>query len=709
MKNKNRLQEIKDIPNYNPVKLSDMALSEDWRLLGAQYSILKDTGNTSFTEKQIIDALVLNLSEIIKRGKITFHSKMWKENPRELYLEGFRQVVDKGISVREPHGKMISEGTKKAIVKSKKFIPGNFYLLVSGKNSYGFIRLEKPTKIGLKEFKTLSNKHQISEPELASWLNNKKTLYYYPIRDFIGFKEPTVVNAPADQELLFDIKLKHIAEARNRRDQCMECSKVPVYEALWAEGIGHAWFCEEHFKKWSSIGDGKGDINSVKEIKEKKAAGKFKDNTNPNIWDLQSAKFKEQKQAMEFDPTKWNPGIYLKATEKQLIKLHDKLLDIWISRGKEKGDKFVIDSNASMISELTKRSTKFDVNELDKIVKADLVESDIINGRAHELIEKIRAIGPVVWMNNFVSQTGSDMLTKELTDGDADWAVKMDQIPPSLVKKLKSISLNIMGTSASITAENAGPNYRWLGLYDLVLVPKKDMIIHEVDTKEFRDKFYKEVSKEVSGKYTLRKHSWQGSILEGGQVIERWDLLIDTGKNSIDMWIIENNPIGSNNVNAIRKSISSPTPSGKGFKEWMKWEGPVAPNTQESWDWEYKKVKIIAKTDDSYIVEDKQGDKIQTRGTMPGIFNIGDSAWIDPIFNIYRDIEERGQRQGNPKRVLPAFIKIVDSGDVKMTEEPDKLTIFKFDGKELKGKWIMELVEQDHGISVFKKDELPKK
>jgi len=240
-------------------------------------------------------------------------------------------------------------------------------------------------------------------------------------------------------------------------------------------------------------------------------------------------------------------------------------------------------------------------------------------------------------------------------------------------------------------------------------MPQSQDVKVEVDTKEFRDKFYKDVSKEVAGKYTLRKHSWQGSILEGGQLIEHWDLLIDTGKDSIDMWIIENNPVGTNNINAIRKSISSTTPSGKGFKEWMIWEGPIAPKTDESLDWEYKKVKIIAKTDDSYIVEDKNGNTIKTRATMPGIFNIGDSAWIDPINNIYRDIEERGQNQGNPKRVLPAFMKIVDSGDVKMTEEPDKLTIFKFDGKELKGKWIMELVEQGAGVSVFKKDELPKK
>ena len=78
---------------------------------------------------------------------------------------------------------------------------------------------------------------------------------------------------------------KEAEHARHKHDQCMECVKSPKYEVLWAEGYGHAWFCEPHFKRWATKGDGKGDICSVKEIKEGEAAKKFKDNTNPNIWE----------------------------------------------------------------------------------------------------------------------------------------------------------------------------------------------------------------------------------------------------------------------------------------------------------------------------------------------------------------------------------------------------------------------------------------
>ena len=55
----------------------------------------------------------------------------------------------------------------------------------------------------------------------------------------------------------------------------------PTHELLWAEGKGHAWFCETHFKAW--ISEHTGDIDSIKEVKDGEAAKKFSDNSNPNI------------------------------------------------------------------------------------------------------------------------------------------------------------------------------------------------------------------------------------------------------------------------------------------------------------------------------------------------------------------------------------------------------------------------------------------
>lgn len=72
-------------------------------------------------------------------------------------------------------------------------------------------------------------------------------------------------------------------EAKHRHDTCMQCSKTPTHEVLWAEGHGHAWFCESDLKIW--IKEHKDDIISIKEIKDGIAADKFAGNTNPNIKD----------------------------------------------------------------------------------------------------------------------------------------------------------------------------------------------------------------------------------------------------------------------------------------------------------------------------------------------------------------------------------------------------------------------------------------
>ncbi len=83
----------------------------------------------------------------------------------------------------------------------------------------------------------------------------------------------------------FSKSLKTETQAKNRRDQCMECSKPPKYECIWAEGHGRCWMCDKCFREWSTKGDGKGEIISVKEVQNGEAAKKFSENKNPNIRD----------------------------------------------------------------------------------------------------------------------------------------------------------------------------------------------------------------------------------------------------------------------------------------------------------------------------------------------------------------------------------------------------------------------------------------
>jgi ribosomal protein L24 len=76
-------------------------------------------------------------------------------------------------------------------------------------------------------------------------------------------------------------RAKESVNESHSHDKCMECDKPPTKEVKWAEGMAHAWFCDEHFKSWSVINGG--DIDYVKEIKDGVASKKFADNPNPNI------------------------------------------------------------------------------------------------------------------------------------------------------------------------------------------------------------------------------------------------------------------------------------------------------------------------------------------------------------------------------------------------------------------------------------------
>lgn len=114
-------------------------------------------------------------------------------------------------------------------------------------------------------------------------------------------------------------------KSQHRRDECMEsgCSAPPDVECLWAEGIGHAWFCEKDFKYWATKGDGKDDIVAVKRVQDGKAAKKWSDNNNPNIID----DFKLEKGNIDFKEDDKGTGIlqlHIMGIEEEKIEKLDK-------------------------------------------------------------------------------------------------------------------------------------------------------------------------------------------------------------------------------------------------------------------------------------------------------------------------------------------------------------------------------------------------
>lgn len=92
----------------------------------------------------------------------------------------FNQV---GLYLTPPHGRLIWDGKKTAIIKSiklKSHLDTPIYLL-SGDLAYGIIKLGEPKEINLEQFKSLESKHRIGEEERLKWWKDAKTLYYYPV------------------------------------------------------------------------------------------------------------------------------------------------------------------------------------------------------------------------------------------------------------------------------------------------------------------------------------------------------------------------------------------------------------------------------------------------------------------------------------------------------------------------------------------------
>jgi hypothetical protein len=75
-----------------------------------------------------------------------------------------------------------------------------------------------------------------------------------------------------------------LKESKHSFEKCMECDKPPTYEVLWAEGMGHAWFCAECFTEWADKDEIQGDICAVKRVQDGKASSDWKDNKSSDLW-----------------------------------------------------------------------------------------------------------------------------------------------------------------------------------------------------------------------------------------------------------------------------------------------------------------------------------------------------------------------------------------------------------------------------------------
>ena len=144
----------------------------------------------------------------------------------------------RGLYLVEPHGRLIWEGKKKAIVKSRKFDLGGRWIIVSGPQAYGEAELEdEPEKVTGEEFDRRFAEHRITKSERQRWWPEAEEFYLYRIKRFIPYAHPKLVDVPpGTQTIMTEVNFKDRASDVLARAGMLPDRIVLMPEALSLTG-----------------------------------------------------------------------------------------------------------------------------------------------------------------------------------------------------------------------------------------------------------------------------------------------------------------------------------------------------------------------------------------------------------------------------------------------------------------------------------------
>lgn len=129
------------------------------------------------------------------------------------------------------------------------------------------------------------------------------------------------------------------------------------------------------------------------------------------------------------------------------------------------------------------------------------------NGEAE--FEKAEMFPEFVWIKDFISLAGSVVYGKEVP-GDIDIIVRADEdderyeisLDPGLRLKIDRILRKRFDVESSDwIGSRTGPNWSYVGIYDLVLRPRENLKIVDMDEPDFEGEFYKEFPVEIEGEF----------------------------------------------------------------------------------------------------------------------------------------------------------------------------------------------------------------
>ena len=104
--------------------------------------------------------------------------------------------VTRGLYLVEPHGAMIADGRKRAIVKARRLDLEGEWVLVSGRQAYGIVGLGAPERVNAKDFDGRFDEHRVSTREREKWWATYEHLWLYPVASMKAYKSPKPVVLP---------------------------------------------------------------------------------------------------------------------------------------------------------------------------------------------------------------------------------------------------------------------------------------------------------------------------------------------------------------------------------------------------------------------------------------------------------------------------------------------------------------------------------
>lgn len=121
------------------------------------------------------------------------------------------EPVRPGIYLVEPHGRLIAESKKSMIVKSRRFTKysGVPLYVVQGSAVWALINMQDPRVISLEEFRALGRRHRITEENREKWWPRAKTLYAYEFQLLNTYDPPiTIKVSPKVRTFIRRIEIK---------------------------------------------------------------------------------------------------------------------------------------------------------------------------------------------------------------------------------------------------------------------------------------------------------------------------------------------------------------------------------------------------------------------------------------------------------------------------------------------------------------------